>query len=170
MYALQQMGGIYLDTDVQVLQKFDPFLQEHSFIGEEQNGKLLGTAVIGAEPGEAWVSDFLAQYDKLSFKKCFGILDTTANTERLTKFLKKYKKSKPHIYPIDYFCAKDYKTDKIISTKNTVCIHHYASSWVKPLKCQKYEEIIWAKLGIKNLNITGKLYGRVIIPLKKIIF
>ena len=170
LYALQQMGGIYLDTDVQVIKKFDSFLHDGSFIGEEQNGKLVGTAVIGAEPGTPWINEFLAKYDSLTFKKRFGALDTTANTERLTKFFIKHKEVAPKIYPIEYFCAKDYKTGSITQTPNTVCIHHYAASWVEPLKFEKYEKKFWSCLGLKNLNILGKIHGRILTPLKKLFF
>jgi len=170
LHALKQMGGIYLDTDVQVLKTFDPFLDCDSFIGEEQNGKLLGTAVIGATKGTAWINDFLSIYASLKFVRTFGSMDITANTERLTKFLKKKQNNKPRIYPVDYFCAKDYQTGSVVVTHNTVCVHHYSASWVEPLKIQKIEAEFWKKLRLNNFNITGKIYGRIWMPIKKRIF
>ena len=35
------------------------------------------------------------------------------------------------MYPADYFCPKDHRTGKIRCTKNTVCIHHFAGSWLQ---------------------------------------
>ena len=34
------------------------------------------------------------------------------------------------MYPAEYFCPKDHTTGKIKCTKNTVCIHHFAGSWL----------------------------------------
>lgn len=168
LYALKEMGGVYLDTDVEVLKSFDSFLnKESSFLGEEQKGKLLGTAVIGAEPCCPWICRFIELYDTLFFVKKNGTLDITPNTERLTQFLKKSEILGPKIYPIDFFCAKDYKSGRVTITDNTVCVHHYAESWVEPLKCEKYEALFWKFFGMKNLNILGKIYGRVLLPIKR---
>ena len=81
--------------------------------------------------------------------------------------MKKSEVIGPNVYPIDYFCAKDYKSGRVTITDNTVCIHHYAESWVEPLKCEKYEALFWKTLGVKNLNILGKIYGRVLLPVKR---
>lgn len=167
MYALYNDGGIYLDTDVEVLKSFNSYLNNESFIGEEQKGLLLGTAVIGSEPKIQWIKDFLSLYDGISFVQHNGMFDILPNTSRLTKFLKTYQDSRPNVYPVDYFCAKDYKSGEVEITKNTVCIHHYAASWVEPLRIQKMEAKFWNLLGINySLNISGKIYWRIIKPLK----
>lgn len=169
MYALYYEGGIYLDTDVEVINKFDSYLDNKSFLCEEQRGRLIGTATIGAEPNMRWIKDFLTLYNNISFIQNNGKYDILPNTSRLTNFMKEYKGEKPTIYPIDYFCAKDYKSGKIHITPNTICIHHYAGSWVEPLKFQIIESKLWELIGLnKNLNISGKIYWKIIIPLKNI--
>lgn len=54
----------------------------------------------------------------------------------LTDFIRKYQQ-KPKIYPIDFFCAKDYETKEVFITENTVCIHQYAASWFEKLTFKK---------------------------------
>lgn len=167
MYVLHTYGGIYLDTDVEVILDFNPYLNQHSFIGEEQNGRLLGTATIGAEANVQWIKDFLSLYDGIPFIRDNGKFDILPNTTRLTIFFQSYKGVKPTIYSLEYFCAKDYKSGKIVTNERTVCIHHYAASWVEPLWFQKYEMLFWKKLGLKNLNICGKFYWKIVKPLQK---
>lgn len=168
LFALSKYGGIYLDTDVEILKPFDPFLINKSFIGEEQNGKLLGTAVIGAEPNTEWVSKFLLLYNELSFVEKNRI-NNYPNTARITNFFKSYLGEKPTIYPVDFFCAKDYKTHKIQVTSNTVAIHHYAASWVEKSKYEICESKFWNALGLRNLNLLGKIYWKILDPIKKAI-
>lgn len=169
MYALLNHGGIYLDTDVEVILNFNSFLHHRSFIGEEQRGRLLGTAVIGAESNIDWIKDFLSLYDNIPFICDNGKFDIQPNTTRLTYFLRKYQGCSPEVYPLEYFCAKDYKSGKIVANEKTVCIHHYAASWVEPLWFQKYERTFWEKLGLKNLNVSGKFYWKIIKPIQKIL-
>ena len=128
IYALKQFGGIYLDTDVGVIKSFDPFLQHQSFIGEERC-HTIGSGVIGAEKNTPWIGDFLDLYKSMKFIKCNGRLLDYPNTMYLTNFLNERNKDLPTIYPIDFFCAKDYETKEIMVTENTVCIHNYAASW-----------------------------------------
>ena len=52
--ALFQQGGIYLDTDVEVLKSFDPLLHHRSFWGFEA-GNFVATSTIGAVKGHEWV-------------------------------------------------------------------------------------------------------------------
>ena len=132
MYALSNSGGVYLDTDIEVIKSFNPFLQHQSFIGEERL-HTIGPGVIGAEPNTPWVCEFLEMYKSMKFIKYNGRLLDYPNTMYLTNFLHKRSQDLPTIYPIEFFCAKDYETKKVLVTDNTVCIHHYAASWFEKL-------------------------------------
>ncbi|MFQ7081030.1 glycosyltransferase family 32 protein [Sellimonas intestinalis] len=48
IYALNKYGGIYLDTDVEVLKDFSPFLDHNTFLGFE-NRTMVGTGIIGTQ-------------------------------------------------------------------------------------------------------------------------
>ncbi|MGQ4275067.1 glycosyltransferase family 32 protein [Terrihabitans sp. B22-R8] len=60
--VLQEYGGIYLDTDIEVVRPFDPLLNHQMFIGFMWDSTL-GTAVIGCEPGHKVVSEIRAMHD-----------------------------------------------------------------------------------------------------------
>lgn len=144
LWALDKFGGIYLDTDVEVIKSFDPFLKNKSFLGLEAENKV-GTGCIGAEKGTLWVHDFLLYYKDRHFINLKGRPMDFANTDLLTAFLVDYIE-KPQIYPLDFFCAKLYNTHEVVITDNTVCIHHYKASWFKPLTISYRLRNLWVRL------------------------
>ena len=84
LWALEQYGGVYLDTDVMVLKSYEPMLNDTAFIGlEESKAHLPGTCVIGCEPHCQWAKEMLALYDDIVFVKSNGTLDLTTNVQRM---------------------------------------------------------------------------------------
>ena len=71
-YAVYHYGGIYLDTDVLVLDDLTRFLDHRAFVGFE-NSKYPFTAAFGAEPGHPLVKDMLDFYEGKSFAVVFRI-------------------------------------------------------------------------------------------------
>lgn len=63
-YAIYNYGGIYLDTDILLLDNFDDFLNHRAFVGFE-NSNYPFTAAFGAEKGHPLVKDMLDYYDEL---------------------------------------------------------------------------------------------------------
>ncbi|MGE6220062.1 glycosyltransferase family 32 protein [Nubsella zeaxanthinifaciens] len=141
LYALKNMGGIYLDTDVEFLKPLDEkVLQQNAFTGFEDN-LLLSSAIMGSEKNGKWINDLLPYYDNRSFYLKDGTHDVNPNTEIITEFMKTRKNVQINntfqelegyctIFPSDYFCPKSWKTLKIKQTPNTYCIHHFAGSWL----------------------------------------
>lgn len=68
-YVLYNYGGIYLDSDVEVIRSFDNLLNNHSFIGYENVSGLLEPAVIGAEKGTNWCKSAMEYYKNKSFSE-----------------------------------------------------------------------------------------------------
>ena len=152
LWALEQFGGVYVDTDVKVLKSYEPLLNDTAFIGlEESKVHLPGTCVIGCEAHCQWVRDMLALYDDIEFVKPDGSLDLTTNVERLGQRMKEEglnqvesresrAKSKPwkqnqyiekwglRIYIHDYFSPIT-STRVMRKTRNTYSIHYFAESW-----------------------------------------
>ena len=65
LWILEREGGIYLDTDVQVLKPFDDLLKYPMFLGYEMND-YVGTGIIGAEKGNPVIKALLNFYaDKI---------------------------------------------------------------------------------------------------------
>lgn len=141
LYALKNMGGIYLDTDVEFLRPLDEaMLRDVAFTGFEDN-LLLSSAIMGSEKNGSWINDLLSYYDNRSFYLKDGGFDVNPNTEIITHFMKTHKNVQIDnrfqkiegyctIYPSEYFCPKKWKTLEIKQTENTYCIHHFAGSWL----------------------------------------
>ena len=89
-YALYHYGGIYLDSDVEVLKSFDGFLDLPYFIGAEK-AQTPEAAVIGAEKGCDWIKQCLVYYDNRSFIKEDGSLDIKKLPEIMVEQISKLK-------------------------------------------------------------------------------
>ena len=164
LYALFTEGGIYMDTDVEVLKPYDDLLSLPGFTGYE-GSKFMPpvTGTMASEPGNAWVKEQLEAYDSLHFIKPDGTLDTTTNTVRISEIMKKggfvqngkkqvYKDM--HIFPGDYFCPRQ-TTGEYLLTENTYCDHHFMGSWAGGKK--KRSHFLLNLLGQKNVTRLIKL-------------
>jgi hypothetical protein len=139
LYALKMDGGVYMDTDVEVLKSLNPFLNKPAFSGFE-NDDFVPTGIMASEKGGQWVTELLSYYDNRSFFRDNGDFDTTTNTFIITQLMKEKgfimnnsfqeKEGYVSFYPNDYFCPKSYKTGNTDLTENSYCIHHFAKSWV----------------------------------------
>lgn len=139
---IYQLGGIYLDTDVEILRSLDALLKHKAFAGMENDmGKEYKVATglgFGAEPGHPVVKAWRDTYDGLCFIQPDGKANLLPTGARTTEYLiSKGFKSKNImqeidemvIYPTEYFAPKRYDTGKVQLTKNTFSIHHYSESW-----------------------------------------
>ncbi len=139
LYAIYTEGGIYMDTDVEVIGNFDQFLHHNAFSGFETDGNV-PTGMMAAEKGSLWAKELLDDYHERRFVKEDGTFDMTTNTTVITQYmldkglvLNNTYQDFPGLctmYPAEYFCPKDHRTGKIKCTKKTVCIHHFAGSWL----------------------------------------
>lgn len=139
LFALYHHGGIYLDTDIEMLREADAFLDKGCFGGFEDEVNI-STGIMGAVKHHPLMGKLLSYYENRSFYLQNGELDITTNVEIITNiciedgFISNGKfqvlNNGIHIYPKDYFCPKEYSTGKINLTKNTHCIHHFDGSWL----------------------------------------
>ncbi len=137
--VLFKFGGIYMDTDVELVQSFDSLLALDAFMCFEDHDKVsIGT--FGASKASKLVKDFLTAYDNRHFYKENGEFDTTTNLETVTQILhNKYylrlngRQQILHknivVFPREKFIAKSVNTGWIMSDDSTIAIHHYAGSW-----------------------------------------
>ena len=140
--ALVDVGGVYMDTDVEVIRPIDAFLSEEAFSGFESI-KMILTGIMACKKGFAPFAEMLADYHSRHFLKKDGGYDMTTNVEMITNYFSQHgfipNNTKQTvkgftIYPTDFFCPKDYLTRKIIITDNTHTIHHFAGSWSSPYR------------------------------------
>lgn len=136
LFALYYYGGIYLDTDVELIKPFDDLLLLSGFVGYEHD-KCINTGTIGSIPFNLWIQEQLEVYNNRNFS-IDGKPDLTSNVQIISGTMKqngflfdnKYSvyKSCMHVFPKEYFCPKS-RTGIVRLTENTYCIHHYSGSW-----------------------------------------
>lgn len=141
LYALYYEGGIYMDTDVEVLKPLDRFLNDPAFSGFEDE-RLVPTGIMASEKNGKWAKDNLDYYIGKHFVKADGSLDLTTNVETIMNYMLPLglKQNNTYqvfpgvitIYPKDYFCPKSKSDNRIYLTNNTYTIHHFAASWTSP--------------------------------------
>lgn len=139
-WCLYNYGGIYLDSDVEVLKNFDDLLNQKSFVGFEYLN-IPEAAVVGAEKGCVWIKKCLDWYTDKTFFDSGGKFKRQV-VPSLVKIVleKEYKRSIVDtgkiqyldglaLYPFKYFSPKNYFTGKIKVFSETICIHRFASAW-----------------------------------------
>lgn len=160
LYALYHEGGVYMDTDVEVIKTYDPFLHHHMFSGFESDNNV-PTGMMAAEKGSVWAMELLNQYNNRHFVNEDGSFDQTTNTTTITNYMlekgiilnNKYQDFPGlcTMYPSEYFCPKDHRDGIIRCTDKTICIHHFSGSWIDFSK----KEIILRKLKLFFAKIFG---------------
>lgn len=140
-YVLYHFGGIYMDTDVEVLKPFDDLLHHESFWGFEEGG-FVATSTIGCKKGNAFIKRFLDSYEDKSFLKTDGKADTLTNVALVTGMLTeegllqngKYQilEEVGAFYPQPFFSPYDYINCRNFTSEKTYTYHHFYKSWLPP--------------------------------------
>lgn len=162
VYALYNYGGVYLDTDTEILGSLDDFLSQPSFWGFEEKN-YIATSIIGAEPENELIKDFLDYYESLSLYDQKGQVKKFTNVVVVTELLKnrgvildgtyQVVEGIATIYPQEYFSPYDYINCYMKKTANSVAVHHFHKSWL-PLSVRIKSSIkkgIVLVIGGKNL-------------------
>lgn len=137
LYALYNEGGVYMDTDVEVLKSFDILLGYDAVAGFESES-LIQTGIMASREGLDIFKEMLSEYEGLHFVNPDGTFDTTTNVVRITRILSKYGFVPNNqlqtvkgftLLPKDFLCPKSTVDGKIRLTENSLVIHHFAASW-----------------------------------------
>jgi hypothetical protein len=180
---LYQYGGIYFDTDVEVIKPFDDILGRGGFMGIESIGKVaagLGIGCnaglgIGCNAGLGIVYQILDFYARLHFINSDETYNLHTVVEYVTEILKKNGLKEENaiqcldgltVYPIEYFCPISFKTGQMEITENTHSIHHYDGSWLTKHMKQLLKEKACINNQFKNKIII--LFLEKICVMKKI--
>lgn len=138
LYALYQMGGVYLDSDIEVLKSFDSLLNNKAFTGFE-NKYSVAAWLLASEKENPLFKEFLSHYDDLHFEREDGTIDMTPNPYPITRQLLEHglelnnelqKLDYITVYPIDYFGAYDSVTRELHTTDNSYAFHYYNGAWM----------------------------------------
>ena len=157
LYAIYHYGGIYLDTDVELIKPLDEFLSQKAFMGTEPNGQVATGLGFGAEKGLEVIREMLEEYDRTPFDEADPMYCPKMTTAFLEGcgYVREPKIQKVRditIYPPEYFGPADWVTGKLRKTPNTAAVHHYLSSWnTKNWKTKKkLRKLYCAVLGEKQ--------------------
>ena len=160
--VLYNMGGIYLDTDVEVYKSLDEFLEEESFWGFEEKN-YIATSTIGARSGNRLIKQFLDFYEGKSYTEMAKDVETSTNVQIVTRIFKEIgfemngeRQSIDNIgtiYPQEYFSPYDYINYYDKKTDKTYTMHHFYKSWVSPKDKMKsnIKKALAKTIGGKNI-------------------
>lgn len=155
-WILYNYGGLYFDTDVEIIRPLDDVIAAGAFMGFERNpdGKRRGLVApglgLGGEKENLFWGLMLNHYETLHFVDNNGclLIDKTVvhhTTDILEKLgLNSDKKqivSGITIYPAEYFAPIHFVTRRLHITNNTRTIHRYMGSWAdkKPTMLEKFK-------------------------------
>lgn len=170
LHVLYEYGGVYMDSDVEVIKTINPFLELHGFSGF-QSEKEIPTGIIAAEKGNQWIKDQLDYYNENHFNIDDVNIRKITNVDIITNIsLKKHGlvlnnkeqelKYGMRMYPLDYFCAKSAETGVVYKTNNTYTIHHFNGSWA-PLSAKRNKMILRLIEKLMGHDRTMKIYNRI---------
>jgi hypothetical protein len=143
-WVLFHHGGLYFDTDVEVIRPMDDVLERGPFMGFERLGKAMAVAPglgLAAEPGMQLYQDILTRYETISFLLEDGSLNPYTMIPMVTDLLKERglkgdgaveQVAGVEIYPPDWFNPFDDATGRLRKTENTHTVHWFAKSWLPP--------------------------------------
>ncbi|MFQ6603584.1 glycosyltransferase family 32 protein [Flavobacterium sp. C3NV] len=147
LYSIYTEGGIYLDTDIEIIKNFEELLIEDSFVGFQtnlENKYPLNSAVIGAVKNSSFILDCIKATERkqrLHFNAMGGppIVTSVLSNYGLNVY-KKQHLNKVLLLPTEYFYPfawfEKFTSDCI--TENTICIHWWEDSWVNKKKDTVY--------------------------------
>ncbi len=151
-------GGIYLDTDVELIKPLDSLLSLKGFMGFENNKMVNGGLIIAGEPELDIFREMYECYNNVSFYNTDGSLNLLPSPHYNTEVLLEHGLIKNNITQIidsitvfssEYFCPKDVTNVSLKITEDTYSIHHYDGSWIPG-----YE-----RFAIKFAWVLTKLFG-----------
>lgn len=138
IWVLYNYGGIYLDTDMEVLKSLDKFIDNECFAGIERD-KIINAAILGAKASNEFINKIINYYDNTDFIDYVDNLYEITIPNIITKLAagEGYEGNKEiecvnnvfTIYSQEYFYPKNHSWEKASVTPKTYTIHHYEGSW-----------------------------------------
>lgn len=142
--VLEAYGGLYFDTDVEVIRNMDDLLELEAFAGFETDSFIAPGLVLWArEPGNPVMKAMREKYDSISFldehgerikKNVCGLFTELLVPYGFVPNGEKQVCNGMTLFPKDYFCPFDDATGLLNKTENTYTIHWYDKSWMPKRK------------------------------------
>lgn len=167
---LYDQGGIYLDTDVELIKPLDKLIEGGGYMGFDDNRVISTGLGFACEKGNELIGALLRDYDEIPFILPDGTYDLTPCPARNTKTMVALGLDASNqnqvfmgikLLPEDYLCPMKYYTGKKKITKNTYSIHHFCASWTSATARRTL--FVKRVIGVK---LYDKLYGKFLHKLK----
>ncbi len=152
--VLNRYGGVYFDTDVELLKPIPEYLlNEEAFTGFETPDKVAPGLVYGTVSGQDFLKEILARYAQIEFSLNETVVDivsqllaeggfTGNNLDQTVKGVR--------IMPTEYFGCFNHEIQAFEKTENTISIHHYYASW----------QPWYSKIRFKAIKHVAKILGK----------
>lgn len=136
---IYEHGGVYLDTDVELIKNIDPLLQYNAFAGMQLPGIVALGLGFGATAHHPTIKKMLSVYETLPFVNADGTLNLVASPDYQTATLKQLGLSDENVIqnigdicvlPTEYLCPIDYRNNHMNLTDQAYAIHHFAATWL----------------------------------------
>lgn len=163
---VHEYGGIYLDTDVELIKPLDAFLKYDAFFAMEEAGRVATGLGFGSVKNSDIVDRLKAQYYDQSFivngsanlKTCIDysapvFQELGITSENKTQY---FHHSRIAVFATEVFCPQSIETGKTTITDKTVSIHHYDSSWKKHPQMSKF----FTKYKVRIRKTIDKIFGK----------
>lgn len=139
LLVVEEHGGIYLDTDVELLRPLDGLLENEAFFGFETDAYVNTGIGFGAQAHNPVMQKMVAEYDPLLDGKHGTVGCPHLNTAALLEFGlqqngKMQKLGVATVYPSSYFNPYDAPTGRLRKTEDTYSIHWYSALWLSKAK------------------------------------
>ena len=153
--ALKEYGGVYLDTDLEVLSNFTELLQGKEVVLGFENKTFVGTAMMATISNHFIFNEFIEYYKNLSFVNSKGEIEITANPSILAEILKKINIqlngeeqffNGVKVYNREIFFPKKIDKNNFRITPQTQTIHHFGGSWLTNRQKKRGENIFWIEV------------------------
>ena len=169
-WVLYHFGGVYFDTDVEVIQPMEEVLKKGPFMGLEQLSPRPSVAPglgLAAEAGMVLYKSILDRFEQMSLLTEKGDLNSYTMIPMVTDLLKNRgltgsgameQVDGVYIYPPDWFNPFDDATGRLRKTDNTRTIHWFAKSWLptEPAWKTKTKRLLRRLLGTERLTRLGQ--------------
>lgn len=140
LYALYKHGGIYFDTDMEVIKNIDHLLDKEFFIGNEANYNIAAGVIGVKEKENKYVKELMEFYEKQQ-EFNINMIYNYAIPKVITKTFEKYKREEIekgieildgaiYVYPEEFFYPINYDYSKRNYTENTCMVHYYNADWI----------------------------------------
>lgn len=170
---LNEYGGVYFDTDIKVLKRFDTYIEKNKVVLGFQGVGNLGTAFIATIANHPLFEKFLENYAERHFIQKDGSMDQTSINVSLNPLVEAYGLDINQdefqlisegiaIYPTEYFCAFDIENWHPVITEKSCTVHYMASSWRSLQVKTKIQilKIIFCIIGTENYDKLRKYLKR----------